>query len=124
MAQQRIFDYDVFLSYSSADEEAVERVAERLRDAGLEVWFAPWAVDYGGVIHQEVGEGVPPEEVPGTSSGRCRSLHTTTPVAAPPSPRRTPHAPASPPSPSLPSASASQLHVWATSASSPSSTRP
>ena len=35
-------DYDVFLSYNDADEVAVERLARRLRDEGLRVFFAPW----------------------------------------------------------------------------------
>jgi len=37
-------DYDVFLSYNTADEEAVERLPLRLRDEGLRVFFAPWSV--------------------------------------------------------------------------------
>jgi hypothetical protein len=31
--------YDVFLSHNSREKPLVERLARRLRDAGLEVWF-------------------------------------------------------------------------------------
>src|SRR5690348_16507681 len=35
----RTFEYDVFLSYSSSDLERVARLARRLKDAGVKVWF-------------------------------------------------------------------------------------
>ncbi len=38
------FQYDVFLSHSQADKERVRPVAERLRDAGLRVWFDEWII--------------------------------------------------------------------------------
>ncbi|GIF22657.1 hypothetical protein BJ973_002978 [Actinoplanes tereljensis] len=34
-------DYDVFLSYNTADHGAVAEIAGRLRDAGVLAWFAP-----------------------------------------------------------------------------------
>ncbi|WP_157098462.1 toll/interleukin-1 receptor domain-containing protein [Chlorobaculum limnaeum] len=33
------FQYDVFLSHNSADKSRVRALAERLRSAGLRVWF-------------------------------------------------------------------------------------
>ena len=33
------FSYDVFLSHTSKDKPRVRRLAERLKKAGLRVWF-------------------------------------------------------------------------------------
>ncbi len=41
-AGELMYQYDVFLSYSSVDEDVVEGFAERLREAGERVFFAPW----------------------------------------------------------------------------------
>src|SRR5262245_56681386 len=41
IAEQR---YDVFLSYSVADESTVEFLAHLLSDVGLQVWFDKWAL--------------------------------------------------------------------------------
>ena len=38
------FQYDVFLSHNQADKPQVRRLAERLRTAGLRVWFDEWEV--------------------------------------------------------------------------------
>ncbi|UCE59024.1 MAG: toll/interleukin-1 receptor domain-containing protein [Phycisphaerales bacterium] len=45
------FAFDVFLSHNSKDKDCVRRLAERLRDAGLEVWFDEWVIDPGDDIH-------------------------------------------------------------------------
>jgi hypothetical protein len=37
-----ITPFDVFLSHNSRDKPAVERVAEKLKRAGLEPWFDRW----------------------------------------------------------------------------------
>ena len=34
--------FDVFLSHNSRDKPAVERLAEKLKRAGLEPWFDRW----------------------------------------------------------------------------------
>jgi hypothetical protein len=36
------FQYDVFLSHTQADKPRVRRLAERLREAGLRLWFDEW----------------------------------------------------------------------------------
>jgi hypothetical protein len=38
------FEYGVFLSHNPQDKPRVRRLAERLRDAGLRVWFDEWAI--------------------------------------------------------------------------------
>ncbi len=38
------FQYDVFLSHNQADKPRVRRLAERLRAAGLRVWFDEWVI--------------------------------------------------------------------------------
>ena len=40
--------WDVFLSYSRRDQEAVERIAGGLKDAGLEPFFDRWCLTSGG----------------------------------------------------------------------------
>ncbi|MEM9463545.1 MAG: toll/interleukin-1 receptor domain-containing protein [Myxococcota bacterium] len=45
------FDYDVFLSYNSANRAEVERVAARLRDEhGLRVFFDTWEIVAGDLV--------------------------------------------------------------------------
>lgn len=52
------FRYDVFLSYNQKDQTRVRRLAERLKDAGLRVWFAEWNVKAGEIISLKVDEGL------------------------------------------------------------------
>lgn len=52
------FEYDVFLSYSSNDEARVRRLAERLRDAGRQVWFDKWVIKPGDGIFQAIERGL------------------------------------------------------------------
>jgi small GTP-binding protein len=42
------FTYDVFLSHNPQDKPRVRRLAERLRAAGLRVWFDEWALQPAG----------------------------------------------------------------------------
>lgn len=42
------FTYDVFLSHNSQDKPRVRALAEKLRDAGLRVWFDEWVIKPGG----------------------------------------------------------------------------
>ena len=46
----RVFEYDVFLSHNSADKPKVRRLAQRLRKAGLTVWFDEWIIQPGDDI--------------------------------------------------------------------------
>jgi hypothetical protein len=44
------FSFDVFLSHNPRDKPRVRQLAERLRDAGLRVWFDEWAIRSGDII--------------------------------------------------------------------------
>jgi hypothetical protein len=50
--------YDVFLSHNPQDRPRVRRLAERLRDAGLRVWFDEWAVAPGDDVTLAVERGL------------------------------------------------------------------
>ena len=50
--------YDVFLSHNSREKPLVERLARRLRDAGLEVWFDAWCLTAGERWQDELALGV------------------------------------------------------------------
>jgi WD40 repeat protein/RNase P subunit RPR2 len=52
------FAYDVFLSHNSADKPRVRPLAERLRAAGLRVWFDEWRIKPGDIIALKVDEGL------------------------------------------------------------------
>ena len=53
-----VFSYDVFLSHSSKDKPIVRRLAQRLREDGLKVWFDEWAIPPGGNIPRLIDEGL------------------------------------------------------------------
>ena len=50
--------YDVFLSHMSADKPVVRELAERLRAAGLRVWFDEWLIRPGDLISARIEEGL------------------------------------------------------------------
>jgi hypothetical protein len=52
------FQYDVFLSHNSADRPRVRRLAERLRAAGLRVWFDEWVIQPGDDIYLAIERGL------------------------------------------------------------------
>jgi WD40 repeat protein len=52
------FSYDVFLSHNAKDKPRVRRLAERLKAAGLRVWFDEWNVRSGDIIALKVDEGL------------------------------------------------------------------
>jgi hypothetical protein len=52
------FSYDVFLSYNAKDKPRVRRLAERLKEAGLRVWFDEWNIRVGEIISLKVEEGL------------------------------------------------------------------
>lgn len=52
------YRYDVFLSHSSADKPVVRELAERLRAAGLRVWFDEWLIRPGDLISARIEEGL------------------------------------------------------------------
>ncbi|MEB3334808.1 MAG: toll/interleukin-1 receptor domain-containing protein [Cyanobacteriota bacterium] len=50
-SSQRIsFHDDVFISQSSTDKPVARALAQRLRDAGLKVWFDEWIIKPGNLI--------------------------------------------------------------------------
>jgi hypothetical protein len=52
------FQFDVFLSHSKADKPRVRRLAERLRAAGLRVWFDEWIIQPGDDIYLAIERGL------------------------------------------------------------------
>jgi len=56
------FQYDVFLSHNAKDKPRVRRLAERLRSAGLRVWFDEWVI--------QPGDGPSPVGREGVAKGR------------------------------------------------------
>src|ERR1022692_4734277 len=52
------FTYDVFLSHNSQDKPRVRKLAERLRDAGLRVWFDEWVIRPGEDIYLAIEHGL------------------------------------------------------------------
>jgi hypothetical protein len=52
------FDWDVFLSHSSVDKPRVARLAERLEQAGLRVWFDRQDIDRGQDIVAVIEDGL------------------------------------------------------------------
>jgi len=51
-------DFDVFLSHSSRDKAAVERIAEKLARAGVQPWFDKWQLTPGGRWQEELAHGI------------------------------------------------------------------
>ena len=52
------FTYDVFLSHNSKDKPQVRKLAERLRQAGLRVWFDDWVIKPGDDIYLAIERGL------------------------------------------------------------------
>jgi hypothetical protein len=52
------FEHDVFLSHSAKDKAVVRPLAERLRRAGLKVWFDEWVIKPGDSIPAKIEEGL------------------------------------------------------------------
>jgi CHASE3 domain sensor protein/energy-coupling factor transporter ATP-binding protein EcfA2 len=50
--------FDVFLSHNSRDRAVVERIAQRLKRAGLEPWLDKWSLTPGGEWQRELGAGL------------------------------------------------------------------
>lgn len=52
------FQFDVFLSHNGKDKPRVRKLAERLKSAGLRVWFDEWNIKSGDIIALKVDEGL------------------------------------------------------------------
>ncbi len=57
-AEQTTFIHDVFLSHSSKDKAVVRELAERLKEAGLRIWFDEWEIELGDSIPVRINEGL------------------------------------------------------------------
>ena len=52
------FAYDVFLSHNSKDKPCVRKLVERLRAAGLRVWFDDWVIRAGDALYLAIEHGL------------------------------------------------------------------
>lgn len=52
------FEYDVFLSHALTDKPKARELAERLRAAGLRVWFDEWVIQPGDSIPLAIERGL------------------------------------------------------------------
>jgi hypothetical protein len=52
------FKYDVFLSHASEDTAWCEKLAERLRNEGVHVWFDEWELKPGDHLLARLNEGL------------------------------------------------------------------
>ncbi len=52
------FEFDVFLSHNSKDKPRVRKLAERLKKAGLRVWFDEWRIKAGDDIYLAIERGL------------------------------------------------------------------
>jgi hypothetical protein len=52
------FEYDVFLSHSSADKDVVRDVANRLKSDGVRVWFDEDQIKPGDSIPAKIEDGL------------------------------------------------------------------
>ena len=57
MPQSPDFQFDVFLSHNTKDKPRVRRLAERLKAAGVRVWFDEWTVKSGDKLISPWSEG-------------------------------------------------------------------
>jgi WD40 repeat protein len=58
MQEKRPFIHDVFLSHNSADKDQVRIIANRLKAAGLKVWFDEWNIQFGDDIFIAIENGL------------------------------------------------------------------
>lgn len=56
--QSENFEFDVFISHASEDTAWCEQLAERLKGAGLEVWFDQWQLSDGGSLPGMIEKGL------------------------------------------------------------------
>jgi hypothetical protein len=57
-AMRKRFAYDVFLSHNAKDKPAVRKLAERLKQDGLRVWFDEWVIKPGDSIPLMIEQGL------------------------------------------------------------------
>jgi TIR domain len=49
-------EYDLFLSHASEDKEWCEKLAERLRNHGVRVWFDGWELKPGHHLKERIND--------------------------------------------------------------------
>jgi hypothetical protein len=52
------FSYDVFLSYNQSEKLRVRKLSERLKAAGMRVWFDEWVIKPGDNIYLAIEDGL------------------------------------------------------------------
>ena len=52
------FSYDVSLSHNAQAKPQVRRLARRLREVGLRIWFDEWVLEPGDDIHPATERGL------------------------------------------------------------------
>ncbi|MGE0083616.1 MAG: toll/interleukin-1 receptor domain-containing protein [Desulfococcaceae bacterium] len=53
-----IYKYDLFLSHNKKDKPAVRKLAQRLKQSGLRVWFDEWIIRPGDDIFLQIEQGL------------------------------------------------------------------
>src|SRR5262245_62073625 len=56
--QEQEYQYDLFLSHASEDKDWCKKLAERLRDQGVRVWFDGWELQPGDNLIARINEGI------------------------------------------------------------------
>jgi WD40 repeat protein len=56
--QEQGYQYDLFLSHASEDKDWCEKLAERLRDQGVRVWFDGWELRPGDNLMARINDGL------------------------------------------------------------------
>ncbi len=54
----KTFTYDIFLSHNKKDKPAVRKLAERLKQSGMRVWFDEWIIRPGDDIFLQIEQGL------------------------------------------------------------------
>ncbi len=52
------FKFDVFLSYSHADEERIRQIGDHMRNQGLKVWKDTWSAPHGESFPSAIAKGL------------------------------------------------------------------
>jgi len=52
------FEYDAFISYAGDDRVWSEKLAQRLRDEGIRVWFDKWRLQPGDHLLKRINDGI------------------------------------------------------------------
>jgi len=53
-----VYQYDLFISYSSNDKEIVHMLAGRINELGFKVWLDEWEISIGDKVLKRISEGL------------------------------------------------------------------